>query len=469
VASASTHLRDLNPGQLEVLRWVAAGCPEGRYEGYSHRVSAAALKTRGLVIISGRGSTWKAALTARGAPVAELADKPVAEQPVSTPPAKKVKPDPPTPKPPGKAEQLIAELVAAGGVMRVPYWREQGQPDYRARVSAAQRFNKVPAGKELVLERVRGGQLEIRLEQARSAEAESISVDVPGRLTRPHPVAARYRDQHGQHQVSRSQLARSVRIIHALAVAAETRGHQIENVRQPRERSPRDAGKQAVAHIVVTVANYGYSLGIQEEKVLLRGIWEERKRLDEEHRQRWPTYTHHERLRPYDADGTGLLTLSLVDAGYRREGRPPSWSDRKSWSLEEKLPEVLLELERRADEDARAAEEERQRAVEAQRKWETDVERAKELFIEAHRANELKAQVNARREAEAMRAYLVELEAAHGESAVSAEWIAWIRSYIDKRDPLTNAPEMPVSPDISREDLKPFLPPGVNPYGPQRW
>jgi hypothetical protein len=449
---------------------VAAGCPDGRYEGYSHRVSAAALKTRGLVAISGRGPSWKAALTTRGAAVAESADEPAAEPPVSAPKAKNVKSDPPTPKPPGKAEQLIADLVAAGGVMRVSYWREQGQPDYRARVSAAQRFNKVPPGKELVLERVRGGQLEIRLEQARSAEAESISVDVPARLTRPHPVAARYRDQHGQHQVARSQLARSVRIIHALAVAAETRGHQVENVRQPRERSPRDAGKQAaVAHMVVTVANFGYSLGFQEEKVLLRGVWEERKRLDEEHRQRWPTYTHHERLRPYDADGTGLLTLSLVDAGYRREGRPASWSDRKSWSLEEKLPEVLLELERRAGEDARAAEEEHQRAVEAQRKWEADIERAKELFAEAHRANELRSQINARREAEAMRAYLAELEVAHGESAESAEWIAWIRSYIAKRDPLTNAPEMPASPDISRDDLKPFLPPGVNLYGPQRW
>src|SRR5690348_2200535 len=104
-------------------------------------------------------------------------------------------------KPPGKAEQLIDELIAAGGVMRVPYWREEGQPDYRARVSAAQRFNKVPAGKELVLERVRGGELEIRLEQACSAEAESIPVSVPSRLTRPHPVAARYRDEAAQHQV----------------------------------------------------------------------------------------------------------------------------------------------------------------------------------------------------------------------------------------------------------------------------
>jgi hypothetical protein len=28
---------------------------------------------------------------------------------------------------------------------------------------------------------------------------------------------------------------------------------------------------------------------------------------------------------------------------------------------------------------------------------------------------------------------------------------------------------MPETPEISREDLKPFLPRGVNPYGPERW
>src|SRR5690242_8832089 len=39
-------------------------------------------------------------------------------------------------------EQLIADLLAAGGVMRVPYWRREGEPDWRARVFAAQRFGK---------------------------------------------------------------------------------------------------------------------------------------------------------------------------------------------------------------------------------------------------------------------------------------------------------------------------------------
>src|SRR5687768_3021385 len=56
----------LNEAQLRVLRWVAAGCPAGVFQGYSQRVSAAALRSRGLVKITGRGPTWHAALQPAG-------------------------------------------------------------------------------------------------------------------------------------------------------------------------------------------------------------------------------------------------------------------------------------------------------------------------------------------------------------------------------------------------------------------
>ncbi len=45
----------LNDAQIAVLRWIAAGSPAGvMEEGYSHCVSAAALRNRSLVRISGR-------------------------------------------------------------------------------------------------------------------------------------------------------------------------------------------------------------------------------------------------------------------------------------------------------------------------------------------------------------------------------------------------------------------------------
>lgn len=469
-----TRYRDgLSAAQLEVLRWVAEGCPAGRYEGYAHRVSAAALRTRGLLRISGRGPLWKAELTERGAGVVQLPDPPPA---VVTPAAARTprptKPEAARPaRPLSKTEQLIADLIVAGGVLQVPYWREQGQPDFRQRAIAAQRFGKVPAGKRLVLEHVRGGQLEIRLEAALpGSDLQLQPVPVPARLSRPHPAAARYRDDTDQHLVSRAMLSRSVRIIHALATEAEGRGHRVASPNVPvRERSARSSAKESLPHLVATVGNHAYSISISEEKVSLRGVWEERKRIQDENRLRYPYYGGSERLKRYDAEATGQLSITLVASGHKREGRADTWSDRKSWTLEEKLPELLRELELRTLEDDEREAEEKRRAEERQRQWEQQMERAKQRYIGSQRAKVLRAQITARQEAQVMRSYLAELEAAHGDRPESTEWIEWIRAFIISIDPLSAPPSMPQEPEISREDLKPFLPRGVNPYGPERW
>jgi hypothetical protein len=164
----SDYRGDLNSTQLELLSWVARGCPDNVYEGYSHRISAAALQTRGFLKITGRGPSWQAQLTPRGAALLEL-PKPAPRTQVEPGSMRKAN----SPKPadrqraraPSKTEELIADLIAAGGLLRVPYWRREGEPDYRQRAIAAQRFGKVPPDKRLVMEHISGGELEIRLEE----------------------------------------------------------------------------------------------------------------------------------------------------------------------------------------------------------------------------------------------------------------------------------------------------------------
>jgi hypothetical protein len=56
----------LNASQLATLRWIADGSPPGVMEGYAHRISAAALRSRDLVRISGRGPSWRALITPSG-------------------------------------------------------------------------------------------------------------------------------------------------------------------------------------------------------------------------------------------------------------------------------------------------------------------------------------------------------------------------------------------------------------------
>jgi hypothetical protein len=227
--------------------------------------------------------------------------------------------------------------------------------------------------------------------------------------------------------------------------------------------------KDSVAHVVIAINGHPYNLSISEGKVGLRGEWEEAKRREEEWRQRWPGHNSGSRPKPYDAEASGQLSISLVAAGYTREGRPSSWSDRKSWTLEEKLPELFYELELRAVEDEDSAIEARRQQEERRRRWEQSIVDARARFADAHRAKVLRAQATARREARLLADYLSDLKEAHGTSPEAREWIEWIGGFIERLDPLTTAPGMPAAPEPSHEDLKEFLPRGVSPYGPERW
>lgn len=473
----------LNAAQVAVLEWVSQGCPAGVFSGFEHRISAAALRSRGLVRTTGRGASWQAEITPAGKAVlaqqhddVEERERPAAAgSSAAVPPEKseglphhsvmhedvKAAPN----RPLSKTEQLVADLVAAGGVLRVPYWRNEGEPDYQQRVRSAQRFGKVPAGKRLSTDLVKG-ELEIRLEDAPAGtNLELAPVPVPARAGRLHPVAVRFRELTERHEVSRALLPRCVRIVHGLVTEAERRGYKaaIAGTRDPgRGRDDWSPGHDG--HLTITIRDHRYRLRVAEEKVKLRGPVERHAK----YLASLPYAYHGSRTGRYDADGTGRLTIS-VESGYSREGRPASWADRKSWTLEEKLPDLLRELEVRAAEDDERQLKEQQAADERQRRWELAMERARELFIEAHRADSLRAQVASWQEAKAVAEYVTALEATHGESPETREWIDWIHSYMERIDPLRSPPGLPEQVEISPEDLKPFLG-GLSPYGPpQRW
>ena len=114
---------ELNQTQREVLAWVGADCPDGRFEGYTHRISAAALASRGLIRVSGRGPTWRAELTPRGAAVlAELTKGTLGSNGGSSQRARRKR------APLSRSEQLMAEVTAAGGALRVPTGARKGNP-----------------------------------------------------------------------------------------------------------------------------------------------------------------------------------------------------------------------------------------------------------------------------------------------------------------------------------------------------
>jgi hypothetical protein len=56
----------LNPRQVEVLRWISDGCPDGRWADFTFKTTANALASRRLVTVSKRGGKWGAAVLPAG-------------------------------------------------------------------------------------------------------------------------------------------------------------------------------------------------------------------------------------------------------------------------------------------------------------------------------------------------------------------------------------------------------------------
>lgn len=374
----------------------------------------------------------------------------------------------PTPsKPLAPTEQLIADLLAAGGVMRVPYWPKEGEPNYRHLIDAAQRWNKVPEGKQLISEMDRGDLIVRLIDAPEGSLIAPTPVPVPERVTKPHQLARQYRDDTQRQCVSRAQLSRAVRIVHALAAECDRRGYEIRKLSAelPRRRGYANRSMKGSADFEIVLRGHRYPLHISEEKVPLRGVWEDEQRHRKEDRY-YPVARDEMFSGRFDKNATGRLTLSLE--GYSRSGRQSSWGDRRSWTLEEKLPDVLREIEVRAVEDDHRADAERRKAEERQRHWELAMERAKERYIDSYRATLLRSQVAAWREATELRDYLAALDSAHKDDPDAAEWIEWVRSYVDRFDPLNASQQLPTPEEIKPDDLKPFLD-GLSPYGPRSW
>ena len=56
----------LNERQIEVLRWINDGCPDGRWTDFTFKTTATALASRRLVTVSKRGGAWSAAILPPG-------------------------------------------------------------------------------------------------------------------------------------------------------------------------------------------------------------------------------------------------------------------------------------------------------------------------------------------------------------------------------------------------------------------
>ena len=397
--------RLVNARQLEVLGWIADGCPDGVMSDSSYKTTSAALKNRGLAAVSKHGG-WHATLTDAGRHYLDHGRYPDDEASSAKPAVQSTRPTPPTPKTQGATGTDT-------GLRRDAKLREP--------------------------------------EPEPMAPLPSRTVPVPQRLTSPHPLAVELKTR-GRFEVSKDLIPRALRIVHALAVAFEAQGWTVSAAGDSRDRWGHSWDAKDL--FVVDTGEYKEGLRVREENDRTR---HEPTAYELKEKQRW-SYTS---IPEYDYHPSGRIFIEIHSSFHGGRYR---WSDRQRWTLEEKLGQVVDAIEVRSEEERERRI--RREAAEAERKTKIDlaVEVAKVDLRESHREKVLLQQVDAWQQANQVRAYLAAMADSSAriedpEAAAQAEsWLQWCRLRMSSLDPLEGTIAFPADPEPTAEAIRPFLP-----------
>lgn len=455
--------RTLNARQLEVLNWIVEGCPEGVMTDTIHKTTAKALQRRRLAVVSKKGGLWKAEVTDAGKYFVKHGQYPPGHWSTGVGPRSTAASPPPhqqsmqghrrrvTGRRP--VDQLIADLVEAGGELTV----EAHQDGYwEGLASSANRYNKVPGGRVLKVERGETWKERvIRLEDPPGWMAADIDpIPIAEQLRGPHTAVMAVRDDRRRLPMRGATRARALRILDAIAKAAVARGYRVDAPPVGSGyRSPRGCLRVTIRGHANTI-----DLGELSDKVPHEAT---AKELRDQAQYSWI------RIPTHDDVPSGRLRLKLLSGWAVRQD---VFVDTKTIRLEDRLPIVLQEIELRAareeDRDQRAEREREER----QREWDRLHLAAQAEAREAHRAKALLRQVEEWKQAYEIDAYLramaARIEALEGEERGEAEaWLDWAREYLTRIDPLGKRLSVPPDPEFTADALSPFMD-GLSPYRP---
>jgi hypothetical protein len=372
-------------------------------------------------------------------------------------PIKSIKSLPPT-------EQLVADVVAAGGVLDEDELDRETRRRLRELVRNANRFNKVPAGKRLARRGMADAQgtyfssrWQVLLEDGpEGTDALLVPVPVPEEIKRFHSavVAIRKADDLRMKSEVRS---RAMRILHAIAVEAERRGCVVaRHVAKPVDDR---RSSTEVWHLMLTREGDTVPLRISEEADRIEHVPTARE-LAEQQRHPWT------RIASHDSVPSGRLRIDV--GGGQQSDRRSFWADRVSWRLEDKLPEAFREIAVRLHELRMLREARDAAQIEYRAAVEREKERAWLRAAEAHRLESLDKQLSRWREVHELQQYADEVRqridcaVADGTSNIGAieaaqSWLEWIEQRAERRHPLQQLPVMPEAPDLPSYELTKFM------------
>lgn len=447
----------LSHRQVQVLRWVADGCPDGAWESSAYKLTSYALADRGLVTVDRRRHSWRATITGDGSYYLEQGTYPPASArrpcPALSHATRTSAPETSSTRASlVTAGSLLDELESVGGVLTVPDPPDTVRAAYRRAIRSAITEGFVPDGYGLQHTGRDRGDLVVRLVSVREEPARSESlpaIPVPGTLRGCHEAVRALRDTPGLMDVSGEVRQRALLVAQAIAGECSRRGYGF---------GLRDDGEPSF-QITIGDDAFGFTLSEEFER---REVADGEKLASARYAwQRIPSSARRVR--------SGRLVLRL-GAGYGSV----FWADRKRWTLGQKLPQVFEGIAGRASAGAEKRRREEEERRQRRRAWEEAIPRARQAYVDQLNRDRLREQAARSAEAEAIRDYCARLDSL-AEACDDLEraddirdWATWARHEAERMDPVKHPGGlMYVMPEEARpSDLEKFMPPGLTAWHP---
>ncbi|MDU0293699.1 hypothetical protein [Saccharothrix longispora] len=462
----------LNDRQLTVLRRVATGDTLHTAADGTARLSARALRDRGLVLLTKTGTRHCASITDAGRFYLEHGHHPEhprrsTDTPETPPsgPRSRVKATPAAPRTPHATAALTERRRAAATglierlldktLLRLECADADTAAEWDRVVDFARRHRLVPPGMRLRKTRLDDGDLIVRLLPGLQPGCSPRSrthlppVPIPERLQDPHPTVDELHRDTDRLIMPQDLRHRCLLILHALTREALRRGHRVRACPVPQDQYREYYNWQRGEHY------QGYRRRDGTVTIVADGV-ETPVTIMEAH--------------PETEDPVRRERLLLELPAYGRHGYQYRWSDGKQTTVEASLAAVLEEIALRAQDARERQLQARREQAERRQAWEAAMRAARHRATHDHLAATLLAQVKNWRTAQDLRAYCDALEdvldRADPPVTGATQWLTWAREYTRTIDPLAPPPSMPEPPTFDSEALQPYLD-GWSAQGPE--
>jgi hypothetical protein len=439
----------LSAKQVATLEWIRDGCPvvDGAVDA-SRRISASSLHRRKLVVVKGRGTTWKASITKAG--TTWLEQHPTPDSEVFE----------------GGPGDLFARVESAGGQLAIG-----ADPAVKAAYQELIRQSHLsparPKGWRLEMKGSgywSGGPQRIALVRYWEDFVDLVPVPVPDHVARYHPLVKAFLADRDWQMVTRDHVSRAARILQAVVDEALRRGFGIVATEQAKQGlDSYRASEVGRGQLVLRAPGGMCAIRVRE---LSGPGGKPVQRYYGPRRSGQPQW-----LERRDTEFIGTGDLELIAEGPGIGFNAYRIRDSSTMTLDERLPRVFRRIDMERLESEWREQERERAAAERRRRWEAAMAMAKVAHEEQSRWD---AFVATSRDWHAIRRHREFLACAR-EAAASLDGMAhddlvahldFAERRLDELDPIANPTViLPRIPAPKPDDLKPFLD-GWSPHGP---